>query len=423
MPDFMTILLVLFYFLFPVFIIYLTHKSTFLNKVGAVVLAYIFGLILGNMGIMPRASNGFRAILKDKTNFPGQEVLELFHQGLISQSDIIANQVATVQNTLIIIVILFAIPLLLFSLDLKKWLKIASEALLSLALAMASLLAAVFIGFYIYKDLIDESWKISGMLIGLYTGGAPNLAAISTGLKVNANTFLLTNTYDMVIGGICLVFLMTVAQRFFNLFLPSFSHKHAMEITEIDIDQSEDMDSFVGILSKVGIVELLKGFGVASIVVVIGGGISMLVPQSSQMVTAIVSITTLGLLFSNWKVINKIGNTFQLGMYFIIVFSLVVASMGNLANMFHIEYLHLFSFVALVVIGSMAIHVFLAYLFKIDTDTTIISMTALTYSPPFVPVVAGALKNKNVIISGLTVGILGYAIGNYLGLAVAYFLR
>ena len=186
-----------------------------------------------------------------------------------------------------------------------------------------------------------------------------------------------------------------------------------MEITEIDIDQSEDMDSFVGILSKVGIVELLKGFGVASIVVVIGGGISMLVPQSSQMVTAIVSITTLGLLFSNWKMINKIGNTFQLGMYFIIVFSLIVASMGNLANMFHIEYLHLFSFVALVVIGSMAIHVFLAYLFKIDTDTTIISMTALTYSPPFVPVVAGALKNKNVIISGLTVGILGYAIGNY----------
>ena len=423
MPDFMTILLVLFYFLFPVFIIYLTHKFTYLNKAGTVVLAYIFGLILGNMGIIPQASNGFRAILKDKTNLPGQEAIELFHQGLISQSDIIANQVATVQNTLIIIVILFAIPLLLFSLDLKKWLKIASEALLSLALAMASLLAAVFIGFYIYKDLIDESWKISGMLIGLYTGGTPNLAAISTGLKVNANTFLLTNTYDMVIGGICLVFLMTVAQRFFNLFLPSFSHKHAMEITEIDIDQSEDMDSFVGILSKVGIVELLKGFGVASIVVVIGGGISMLVPQSSQMVTAIVSITTLGLLFSNWKVINKIGNTFQLGMYFIIVFSLVVASMGNLANMFHIEYLHLFSFVALVVIGSMAIHVFLAYLFKIDTDTTIISMTALTYSPPFVPVVAGALKNKNVIISGLTVGILGYAIGNYLGLAVAYFLR
>ena len=423
MPAFMTILLVLFYFLFPVFIIYLTQKFAFLNKVGTVVLAYIFGLILGNIGLFPRASEAFQAILKDKTNLPGQEVLHLLNQGLISQSDVVANQIASVQNTLIPIVILLAIPLLLFSLDLKKWLKLASEALLSLALAMASLLAAVFIGFYIYRDLIDESWKISGMLIGLYTGGAPNLAAISAGLKVNVNTFLLTNTYDMIIGAICLVFLMTIAQRFFNLFLPSFSNKHSIEQVDIDIDQSEDIDSFVGILSKYGIVELLKGLGVASIVVAIGGGISMLVPKFSQDVTVIVFITTLGLLFSNWKVINKIGYTFQLGMYFIIVFSLVVASMGNLANMFHIEYLHLFSFVALVVIGSMAIHVFLAYLFKIDTDTTIISMTALTYSPPFVPVVAGALKNKNVIISGLTVGILGYAIGNYLGLAIAYFLK
>ncbi|MFA5817626.1 MAG: hypothetical protein WC865_18650, partial [Bacteroidales bacterium] len=29
--------------------------------------------------------------------------------------------------------------------------------------------------------------------------------------------------------------------------------------------------------------------------------------------------------------------------------------------------------------------------------------------------VAGALKNKEVIISGITVGLIGYAIGNYLG--------
>ncbi len=423
MPDYMTILLVLFYFLFPVFIIYLTQKLTFLKKVGAVVLAYFFGLLLGNIGLIPRAGAEFRAILKDKAYLPGEEVLHLLNQGLIDQTDILANQIASVQDDLITFVILFAIPLLLFSLDIKKWLKQAKEAFLSLALAMTSLLTAVFIGFYLYKNLIDESWKISGMLIGLYTGGTPNLAAISAGLHINANIFLLTNTYDMVIGAFCLVFLMTIAQRVFNLFLPSFVDKHAPGIADKQIDQHEEIDSFVGILSKHGLVELVKGFGVALIAVAIGGGISLLVPQSSQMVTAIVLITTLGIIFSNWKVINKIEYTFQLGMYFIIVFSLVVASTGNLYEMFHIEYLHLFSFVALVVFGSMIIHVFLSFIFKVDSDTTIITMTALTYSPPFVPVVAGALKNKNVIISGLTVGILGYAIGNYLGLAVAYFLK
>jgi len=43
--------------------------------------------------------------------------------------------------------------------------------------------------------------------------------------------------------------------------------------------------------------------------------------------------------------------------------------------------------------------------------------------PPFVPAVAGAIKNKEIIVSGLTVGIIGYAVGNYLGVLVAEFLR
>jgi uncharacterized membrane protein len=62
-------------------------------------------------------------------------------------------------------------------------------------------------------------------------------------------------------------------------------------------------------------------------------------------------------------------------------------------------------------------------LFKIDADTLMISSTALICSPPFVPVVAGALKNRQVILSGLTVGIIGYAAGNYLGYLMAQILQ
>ena len=96
--------------------------------------------------------------------------------------------------------------------------------------------------------------------------------------------------------------------------------------------------------------------------------------------------------------------------------------MGNLDYMFQIKFLNLFLFVLIAVFGSMIIHVGLARIFKVDTDTTIISITALTYSPPFVPAVAGALKNKDVIITGLTIGILGYAFGTYLGIFVGNIL-
>ena len=62
-------------------------------------------------------------------------------------------------------------------------------------------------------------------------------------------------------------------------------------------------------------------------------------------------------------------------------------------------------------------------IFKVDADSFIISSVALSLSVPFVPVVAAALKNKTIVISGVIIGIIGYAIGNYMGAIVAYLLK
>lgn len=109
-------------------------------------------------------------------------------------------------------------------------------------------------------------------------------------------------------------------------------------------------------------------------------------------------------------------------MYLILIFCLTVASMADISQLSNISF-SLFYYVAFAVYGSHIIHIALARIFKIDADTIIISTSALICSPPFVPVVAGALKNREVILTGLVVGIAGYAIGNYLGVAIAYILR
>jgi len=81
------------------------------------------------------------------------------------------------------------------------------------------------------------------------------------------------------------------------------------------------------------------------------------------------------------------------------------------------------AYVFLVIFGSLFIQAILSKIFKVDTDTFIITSTAFICSPPFVPVVAGALKNREILFSGLTVGIIGYAIGNYLGVLVSLILE
>ncbi len=72
---------------------------------------------------------------------------------------------------------------------------------------------------------------------------------------------------------------------------------------------------------------------------------------------------------------------------------------------------------------SIILHIILGAIFRIDTDTLIITSTAGIFGPAFIGPVANGIRNKQVIVPGITMGLLGYAIGNYLGLAVAWLLK
>ncbi len=419
-----TLLLILFYLLVPVLLIYLTKISDTLKRIGAVVLAYTVGLIMGNIGIIPSPGEKLVELLGGHRSFlPGDEFSVYMNSPFYAESDLVYNNIAQLQDNIMTFTILLALPLLLFSLDMRKWLKQAKSAFLSMILALVALLAAVFSGYYWFAEDITESAKVTGMLIGVYTGGTPNLAAIGKALEVSPDTFILTHTYDLIIGSVALLFLMTVAQRLLNTFLPRFEIvRRAEHLLQVP-DEGSDMDNFDGLFKRKNIPGILRSMLVAIIIFAIAGGISLLFKdKSTQTIVVILTITTLGLAASFIRKVNELKISFPLGMYFIIIFCLALSSMANLREMFQLEFLQLFLYVLWVVFGSIIIHVLLARLFKVDTDTTIISITALTYSPPFVPAVAGALKNKEVIISGLTIGILGFAFGTYLGVFIGKIL-
>ena len=73
-------------------------------------------------------------------------------------------------------------------------------------------------------------------------------------------------------------------------------------------------------------------------------------------------------------------------------------------------------------LGSLAFHLALCRVSRIDRDTTIITSTAALFGPAFIGPVAVRLANRAVFVSGLMSGLVGYAVGNYLGLLVAWLL-
>ena len=140
------------------------------------------------------------------------------------------------------------------------------------------------------------------------------------------------------------------------------------------------------------------------------------------MVVVILSITSLGIAASFVKRVREIKTSYDAGMYLVYIFSMVVASMADLTKLNLSGGIYLLLYITFAIFISLAIQLLLSRLFKLDADTVLISSVSLINSPPFVPLVAAAMKNKNVIITGLTVGLVGYAIGNYLGYIISLIL-
>jgi len=113
---------------------------------------------------------------------------------------------------------------------------------------------------------------------------------------------------------------------------------------------------------------------------------------------------------------------YQAGNYFILIFCLVVSSMADFNRLVSTAPI-MIVYVTFTVFACLALHAALAALFKIDADTVIITSVAGICSPPLVPMVAAALKNKEVVLSGVITGIIGWVVGTYLGIALSYLLR
>jgi uncharacterized membrane protein len=379
------LVLILFYLGTPALVIWLCHQYPFFRNIGSVVIIYILGLILGNSGILP-------------------------------DSEVISK----LQENLMTIAIPLAIPLMLFSMNIRRWLAIADKTMLSMLFALIGVLVTVIPGYFLLKSYRpDDLWQISGLLVGVYTGGTPNMASIALALKVDESLYIATHTYDLVIGVFYLMFMLTIGKRFFLLFLPKFKYTNPELAKGVTYQGMEVWDGF---FTRTSLISVLKAIGLAVLIFALGGSFTLFIPQNSQMAVVILVITTLGIVASMSKRINQLEKTFEMGMYFILVFSLVVSSMANVVKLADISMVIL-SYVTLVMFGSLAVQAILSKIFKVDTDTMMITSTAFICSPPFVPVVASAIRNKEVIISGLTVGIIGYAIGNYLGITLAYLLH
>ena len=380
------IILAVAFCIIPAGVLWLCRKVPFLGKIGPVLILYMIGLIIGNIGIMP-----------------GQ---------LPMIQDIMSN--ATVP---------LAIPLMLFGCTFRK--EGTRSQILAMITGLVSVILAVIIGYLIFGIHINEGEKVGGMLTGVYTGGTINLAALKTMLNVKDETYILINSYDILISFLYLTFLLTIGIRLFRKILPhdstTLSSKDMKEIQK-EISKGEE-NPYNGIFSRNGIRQAGTLLGITILICAVSGGIALALPEKVFMTVFILMLTTLGIGASFIKKVHDMKYSYDIGMYFIYIFSIAVASMADLGELNFAGGMNLLGYLLIAVFGSLLLQTIFAWIFRIDADMMVISSVTFINSPPFVPMMAAAMKNKNVLVPGLSIGIIGYAAGNYLGFLISEFLK
>ncbi len=411
--------LIVFYLITPLLIIILTQRFKLAAKIGGIIIAYAIGLIIGHSGLFPAGSEAFHNIINNGFSEVTADKLNNMHSlGLISDNDIKLFKIRKLQDNLMSFAVLMAIPLLLFSCNARSWFRMAGKTFMALIAGIIAVFVMIILGFFLFKESIPDAWKVAGLLVGVYTGGTPNLAALKMMLDVSPDLYIMTHTYDTILSAFFIFFLISFGKQVFGSFLPAYPFKNGV-YEEFNVHPE---GNYAGIFKRKVLLQLLFAIVIALMVVVISVIASIIVTGKMNTVIIILSLTTFGIITSLIPRINRIEKTFEAGMYFILIFGIIVASMADFRQLVHISG-SLFYYITLAVIGSLILHAFLSWIFKVDADTLIIAHTALICSPPFVPMVAGALRNREVVIAGLTIGIIGYAVGNYLGYTLAVILR
>lgn len=373
------LLLILFYLLAPAVVLWACRKVKVLDKLGPVLTLYIVGVIVANIGVFP------------------------------SEADAHASFLAF-QESISEVLVPLALPMMLFGCNFKRF--SFGQSLGALIIGVLAVVVIVFASYVSFSEKLgSESAMMGASLIGQYTGGAANLAAVKQMVGLSTENFVMLSTCNLIVSFFYLMFLMGGGVKLARRIVGGNVAKSQV------VELVEDENPYRDFAKKSSLVQLLKIL-VASVVVM---GISVVVGTIAggeggiSMVALILTITTLSLLLTSWKEVRGWDKSYDAGMYLIYIFCLVMATMADLSTIDWQQSLYILIFQAVIVFGSLFITIFGARIFRIEADTAVITSNTLINSPVCVPMIAATMKNRDVIVTGITNGLAGYALGNYLG--------
>ncbi len=339
---------------------------------------------------------------------------------LITAAIVLANlriipTVAPVYDVVWDYLVPIAIPLLLFEADLKRIVRESGPTLIAFMIGSATVVAGVTVGVFLF-DLGPREAELAGIFTGTYIGGGLNFAAVAEATGMQDDSMLTAAVAaDQVITN--LHFLLII-------FIPGIAwmaNKYPTHHMDNAVVFDAESEGEVHRIADLGLAGLMAALALAFAVAATGKLIADLVGMSDY---SILVITLLALLIATVfpRQIKKLSGYRETGNVMMFIF---LASIGAGADIWKLVETApvLFLFALVIIIVHLVLLFGIGKILKLDLAELAMASAVCIGGPASAPALASAKGWRDLLIPGLLLGSLGYAVGSFIGVSVVAWLR
>ena len=368
--------------------IFLEQKTRIGSKLTGCVMALIGAMILSNTGIIPLDAAAY--------DFVWDYIIPL------------------------------SIPMLLFNADIRKIGRESGRLLIIYLISGFGTIAGGIVAYNLLKGAFDGLGSVLPMMIGTYTGGSVNLAAMSDVYNVGGELVSSSVVADNLL--MALYFFALIAAAGSKFFLKHYRHPLIDELAGAENAESAGASTYWK-AKEVSLKDIAFCLALSLVIVAVSVKIadvlSSLIPTSNFVLSLIngllgnqyLVITTLTMIVATLfpRQVGNIPGAQEIGTYLIHIFFAVIGVPASI-YMIVTKAPLLLLFCGLIVLTNMIFSFFFGKLFRFSLEEIIIASNANIGGPTTAAAMAIAKGWNTLIVPAILVGTLGYVLGNYYGI-------
>ncbi len=347
--------------------LWLEHRFRWAARLGSSLIILILAAICANLGIIPQQSPVYDTIYGTITSL--------------------------------------AIVWLLLLVNLQDVRRLGRSALLAFGLAsFGTLVGALLASLLFHSRFLGDTPRLAGSLAASYIGGSINFVGVGRALNLSDLLFSAATTADNLLTAIWLattLSLPSVLARFY----PQPEEQEAVAVTSLPT------------ASAIAPLDLAILLSLAVAILVLSTALHQFWP----LIPTVVWLTTLSLALAQFKWMRYLRGTGALGMFGLNLFFTVIGAGTHVPSLIPVG-LEMILFTTVIVFSHGLVTFSLGAFLKLDVELIALASQAAVGGPTTAIAQATGRHQPQLMGVGITLGLLGYAIANYLGLALAQVL-